>query len=285
VGKDGWLYVGEDFERPCTPKRTVAEIFERLERLERLVTESGRRFVFTIAPDKSSMVPENLPGTVVGRDCAEARKREFWKQLPAGAPRGYFDLLAPLEREEERDPEPLYRRIDSHWGGRGAAVYAEQLANALEPSLWDGTEVRRAGTARGSGDLADLLGDRGRQEERTIWRVVRPGVVGNFDEVGQSNDPVHVMNETTGVALFGPRTTLAGDSFTDSSKREVYSLFADVVRVNNERTQPEVLAREIAAAEVVILQIAERNIASGWSSIISDEMLTLIESELASAPR
>jgi hypothetical protein len=285
VGKDGWLYIGHDFEYPCEPVRSVDEIFQGLARLEQLVTESGRRFVFTIAPDKSTIVPEHLPGTLVGKECAAARKREFWKRLDADPPASYFDLRAPLERQQDADGEPIYLKIDTHWGLHGAAVYAEELANALDPAIWKGTRVTRLGTSRSGGDLARLLGDSNRREPRTVWGVERPGVNGNFDEVGLSNDPVHVVNTTTGVSLFQPRTALLGDSFTDASFRAVYSLFADLVRVNNQQTDGALTARAVADADVVVFQVVERNIVSGKSAIISSDALELIESALASAPR
>jgi hypothetical protein len=286
VGKDGWLYIGQDYENPCKPVRTLDEIFERIARLERMVTQSGRRFVFTIAPDKSTIVPQYLPDTIVGEDCATARKRDFWKRLEADTPASYFDLRAPLRRQQDADGEPIYLKIDTHWGLHGAAVYAEQLAKALDPAIWEGTRVTYLGTTnRGSGDLARLLGDEDRREPRTAWGVERPGVEGNFDDVSLGNGPVQVVNTTTGVALFKPRTALLGDSFTDASFRAVYSLFADLVRVSNERTPGSQAAQAVAGAEVVIFEVVERNIVSGDSSIISDKGLSLIQDALDAAPR
>jgi hypothetical protein len=93
------------------------------------------------------------------------------------------------------------------------------------------------------------------------------------------------VNTTTGVALFKPRTALLGDSFTDASFRAVYSLFADLVRVSNERTPGSQAAQAVAGAEVVIFEVVERNIVSGDSSIISDKGLSLIQDALDAAPR
>jgi hypothetical protein len=72
-------------------------------------------------------------------------------------------------------------------------------------------------------------------------------------------------------------------SFTDASFRAVYSLFTDLVRVNNQRTRPELVAREIANAEVVVYEVAERYIVSGYSAIISNRELGLIQTALAAA--
>jgi hypothetical protein len=92
---------------------------------------------------------------------------------------------------------------------------------------------------------------------------------------------VHVLNTTTGVALFQPHTALLGDSFTDASFRAVYSLFTDLVRVSNQRTRAELVAREIANAEVVVYEVVERYIVSGYSAILSSKSLGLIQSALA----
>jgi hypothetical protein len=282
VGMDGWLYLGEDIERACTPTFSVENTLDRLERLEQTITRSGRRFVLVIAPDKSSVVPEHLPESYAGDACATARKREFWARFRADPPVStYVDLRTPLLQQQDADREPVFRRLDTHWTPLGATVYAHELAKLLDPAIWEGTRIERTGSRDISGDLAQLLG---RPDAETVaqWDVVRPGVQGNFAQIGLRAEPVAVSNTSTGVTLFGPRAALLLDSFSlkQISGTAVYSLFADASALYSEAASPETIGREIASADVVVVEAVERYVVSGASSLLADLTLAAIESAL-----
>jgi hypothetical protein len=122
--------------------------------------------------------------------------------------------------------------------------------------------------------------------------VSRPGVrpVGREDialpEMSQSG-PVTVTNETSGAPLFEPATLLLGDSFSNSSRPLLGPLFRSVTVLHNEYADTDVQATAdaLAAADVVVLEIVERNIASGRAAMIDDRTLDAVERTLAAHPR
>jgi hypothetical protein len=289
-GQDGWLYFGSDVRSMCEPARTVDDTVERLGRLAEAVESSGRRFVFTVAPDKTTIYPDALPDTYLGEECAAERRTAFWDALRSEAPEWYADLRVPLEEEQERTG-PLYRPSDTHWAPRGAAVYAEELARALDPRLLDDFEVVENGTVDEPGDLARMLGTRVEDEVPAV-SVVRPGV----EPVGRdtlelpgvpTGQPVTARNESSDALLFPGRTLLLGDSFTNASLKPLGGLFAEVTLLHNEVAgpYPQAVADMIVDSDVVVLEIVERTIGGGGGAMISDAALDAIEDTLAQHPR
>jgi alginate O-acetyltransferase complex protein AlgJ len=286
-GKDDWLYLGDDVSGMCQPHLSVEDTLARVNRLAAAVEASGRRFVFTIAPDKTTIFPDNLPDAYAGADCAAQRRTAFWDALRAAPPTGYMDLRGPLEAEQDRTG-PIYRRTDSHWTPRGASVYTQELAKRLDPVLLEDTDAVETGTIGLSGDLAGMLGLTTQDEFASI-EVRRPGVAPRGRDSLElpelsTTEPSAATTSTTGAPLFGPHTLLLGDSFTAHSRTPLGTLFADVSLLHNE-ADPQVAADAIADADVVVFEIVERSIGSGWAGLIQDDSLTAVEQTLARQPR
>jgi hypothetical protein len=289
-GRHGWLYFGGDVKNLCESTRDVGEVIDRLSRLARAVQSSGRRFVLTVAPDKTSFYPDELPRTYVGERCATERRREFWNALTRTPPDGLLDLRPALTREEATIGEPLYRRTDTHWGPRGAAVYARQLAAALDPSLLQDTELVSLGTTTLPGELGQMLGRTGTDDVEDV-ALSRPGVtpVGreSLDLPEMPYGPETFLATTSEAPLFAPKTLLLGDSFSTASRKMLGCFFSDLTLLHNEMADEDaqVVADSMVGSDVVVLEIVERTIASGRGALIEDAALTTIEQTLAANPR
>jgi hypothetical protein len=291
AGEDGWLYYADDVNFKCDPIRSIEETLGRIERLAAAVQNSGRRFVFTIAPDKSTFSPANLPDDYVGAGCATDRQAAFWTALEATPPTGYLDLRGPLEAEQQRSGS-IYRALDTHWTPRGAAVYAQELAGRLDPALLEDTEIVATGDEQLPGDLSVLLGLNTEDDVDGV-EVRRPGVTpvgrdGLILPVGTKTEPVTATNTTSDASLFEPDTLLLGDSFTMESRPALGTLFAQVSLLDNQSAtvaSPQVTADAIADADVVVFEVVERHIGSGRSAVIEDATLAAIEATLAQQPR
>jgi alginate O-acetyltransferase complex protein AlgJ len=289
-GDDGWLYFGPDVSNLCTATRSVPEVLDRLNRLGRAVQASGRTFVLAVAPDKTTMVPEHLPGTYLGKECAAQRRTAFWDALRADPPVGYLDLRGPLTAEQARTGDPIYRPSDTHWGPRGAAVYVQQLAQRLDPAVAASTQVVDAGQASEPGDLSAMLGQ-SESDEVSAVQLQRPGVT----PVGRDSlalpempyAPETFQNATSGAPLFQPSTLVLGDSFTNASSSMIGQLFASVTLLHNEVAGqfPQAVADTMVKSDVVVYEIVERTISSGGGALISDDSLAAIEATLAANPR
>lgn len=281
-GHDGWLYFGDDVTEACRPRRLVADTLGRLRRLAEIVRRSGRRFVVTVAPDKTTAYPDRLPERFPGRGCLGERKREFWAALKAARLPGYVDLLGPLERTRRDTGRPAYWRTDSHWTERSAGLYGAELARALDPGLSRYSRLVRTGTAVRAGDLGGLLG---MPFEETIerWRLDRDGV----RRVRQDDRelPVSFRTEHTSgrASLYRPRTLIVGDSFTRNSLPWVLPYFADLTYLRSDAASAVgagQVARKVAESETVVVEIVERHLVGGRVEMLDDAVLAAIQQAL-----
>jgi hypothetical protein len=286
-GKDGWLFLGDDIADACEGKGPISHTLSRLDGLARSIEASGRRFVFVVAPNKSTMEPQNLPDHFYGKQCMTKRTDELWQELRTNPPQGYLDVRGPLEAQQRKDGKPIYWKSDSHWTSRGAAVYAHELAKRLDPRLWQGRSIVSTGPAQRQGDLSALLGAP-RTDTSPGWDVSRPGVRTGYAKapaLPQRPTPIH--NTTTGVPLFRPKTMLLGDSFTHTSRRVLYPLFADVTPLHNKASLgfPKLFDQTLVNSEVVVLEVVERSLLSGGGpSIATPKYRTHIENVLVHHP-
>lgn len=275
-GQDGWLFLGADVSGACEPLLPLEESMEGLSRFGRIVEAAGKEYVFTVAPDKSTMNPDKLPETYVGDDCAPQAKDEFWERLREDPPVGYVDLRDELERVQESEGENLWRPSDTHWAQRGGLVYAQELADALDPALWRSSELVATGPVELQADLAAQLGTP-RTDTVPGWRLEREGVTVTDER------PTTLAATTTGAPLYEPSTLILGDSFTQSSLSLLSPLFASarIVQPATATDDPAALVSAIRSSDTVVLEIVERSVVAGDLPIIDEDFLTALEQALA----
>ena len=128
LGSNGWLYYGStvaDFTG--TDRLTDRELYsiaKNISLMQEACEAQGKRFVFTVAPNKNSLYPDNMPdyGTV-----AQVRDAQRLELLLAQMGVDYADLFSALGEAEET----LYFAHDSHWNSQGAALGADVINEAL----------------------------------------------------------------------------------------------------------------------------------------------------------
>ena len=278
-GKDGWLFLGADVSGACEPLLPLDETMAGLDRFGELVRAAGKQYVFTVAPDKSTMNPDKMPDSYVGEDCAPEAKEAFWDRIESDPPVGYVDLKQELARVQEEDGENLWRPSDTHWAQRGGLVYAQELAEALDPALWRTSELVPTGPIELQADLAAQLGTP-RKDTVPGWRLQREGVTVTEERA------TTLAATTTGAPLHTPSTLILGDSFTQSSLSLLSPLFASarIVQPATATDDPPALVQAVLTSDTVVLEIVERSVVAGDVPIIDEDFLALLEQALAAPP-
>lgn len=129
VGKGGWLYYAgtlDDYHRSNTmSEHAIRNAVTNVSIMQEVVESRGKRFVFAIAPNKSTLFPEQMP----------------YYELPGDGSSNYDRLLPQLQANgihvvDLREPllaggPSLYYERDSHWNEEGALVAYRSIANAL----------------------------------------------------------------------------------------------------------------------------------------------------------
>jgi hypothetical protein len=258
-GRDGHLFLDLEFENLCAWKGARFEAaLDRLDRLADLITRSGRRVVFTVAPGKTTVERASVVWAAVPRArCARAGLRAQRKVLDGFASRAYV----PLRRSIERDGRQTYWRTDGHWTTVGATHWTRALARHLDPRL-----ARRQhysfGTSTAVGYLSTI---RGVDVPETIPTAVYDGPV----RVRTAPDSVDDLDAADGYPVdhswvSRPRgktwpghTLLVGDSFTLLALDQLRPLFARGRYLWTGNVPEQAVADAIAGSDTVVLEVVQ----------------------------
>ncbi len=129
VGQDDWLYyMGTLADYQSDDPMTTMEqaVFgHNLSLVQEFVEANGAAFYFTIAPNKNSLYPEQMPWYHQGSDAPA--NYQLVEEVLAEQQVNYIDLYEAFETAED----VLYFERDSHWNTKGAELANQTILEAL----------------------------------------------------------------------------------------------------------------------------------------------------------
>jgi len=282
-GRDGWLYLGADVSGACAPSRPLDDTLSSLRRLRTAVELSGRQFVLVVAPDKTTMVPEHLPVSYLGRDCSVRARDEFWRRVAAET--GAIDLRPALAEITRHKGAPIYYPADTHWSQEGGLVMTYAMADRVYSGITRTWQVTPAGSIPWSDDISPLIG---RSGERTI-PIYSLAPDGQQDRVRSIASDFRMPLSLTAAPTVGTvdqPVRMIADSFTQFASRYLAAAFTDITIVHPETVAaaPGPAGELLSGGKVVVLQVAERNLLSGASPILLQPVITELSNQLARHP-
>ncbi len=170
VGREGWLYLGDQYEESRTVTRrgqTPAEV-DAGQRIgaatlawERWLAGKGvRLFRVMIAPNKETIYPEYLPAWAKP---SLARPTATDALLAGTGTERWIDLRPALLSAKTSNRDELYYHVDHHWNSLAAAIafraFAREVGRSLPELRWptdSAIEVKGFAQRKG-GDLANFL--------------------------------------------------------------------------------------------------------------------------------
>ncbi|MEV4311418.1 hypothetical protein [Actinocrispum sp. NPDC049592] len=282
-GKDGWFYLGDDISGPCMPTKSLSDVIGALQHLRQVVEASGRRFLLIVPPNKSTMVPEHLPDSYVGKDCAAAGGKEFWSRVPRET--GALDVRSGLVLTAGR--QAIYTKVDTHWTPDGALVMATELAERLVPGItrtWKATPGR---DVTRNGDLPPLIGKTGRLTVRAINLAPDGGAIASSqNSTATFREALH-LTRGRGTGVVDTKVGMLADSFTQPVLPFLSAAFTNVtvLHVDSAQQDPAKAGQMLADQDVVVLEAVERSLTGGVNPILSPGVIDRIGQELAAHPR
>jgi Carbohydrate esterase, sialic acid-specific acetylesterase/SGNH hydrolase-like domain, acetyltransferase AlgX len=163
IGRDGWLYGRTsitDYSRADHAKKADMErLALQLHAIEKIVTASGRHFLFIVAPAKAIVYPEFLGLAPEFFNSGRSQLDLFLGHLDRHPLKSYIPLDEVLKAAKS-SRVLLYDKAHAHWNGLGALVAAESIYHriyddAARPGALDYIATRDDGI----GDLgARLMG-------------------------------------------------------------------------------------------------------------------------------
>ena len=308
-GKDGWLYLADDFSLMCNPNLSLPAVIDGLKRLHTAVEASGRKLVISIIPDKSTAVPQHLPESFAYKNCSEGPRNEFWQEIVASKV-PFVDVREPLAEAQRAARHPLYLSLNTHWNMQGAAVWTKSVLAPLDRRLIEG--MRIPGVDEGApssespfvaGPVVDVLGDltvilgAPRKEPMPLIVLQRKGVTLSVDgaplagnlpppiKTETGGKPKTIEASTTAAPLYPGHTLILGDSFYDVFGGALFAPFMSTLTAVYVLEDPAKITQNIIDADTVILEVAERTLSSGGVRLIYPDVLAELERSLAAHHR
>lgn len=153
LGTDGWLYYAptlDDYMGRALSDEELDLAARNLAAIQAYAEERNATFLFTIAPNKNSLYPGNMPGYIPSGHASSNAVKIVPYLERYGV--NYVDLFEVFNAEDE----VLYYRTDSHWNDRGAALAADSLLAASgREGVYSAGPFAPADAHRG--DLYDML--------------------------------------------------------------------------------------------------------------------------------
>jgi alginate O-acetyltransferase complex protein AlgJ len=282
-GTDDWLYFGTDTLNKCHPQVALDQTMTQLVNLRTAIEASGRKLVLVVVPDKTTMFPEHLPASYPGKECADAVTPDLWQKVIQVA--GDMDIRPRLAAAADDLGKPVYYPQDTHWTNEGALAMVDSLAEQIKPGVTDRWRIQANERYSAAADLPPLIGKNGKNNA-TSYRL-RPNGRTDRADPGTSDlfEPLHRKSSPLTGQVFA-KTAVLGDSFLVAASRYLPAAFSDVTMQYYLMAgrDPAQVIKTIGDAEIVVVEIVERNIAAGTPEILSQGFIDSLAPELAKRP-
>jgi hypothetical protein len=260
LGREGWLFFAETAPSYVGQDSLSAAECARLDIILRLQAEylarRGIRFLYTVAPNKNTVYPGQMPARYPDRTAMNA----LAGLADSLTTPGYVDLRSLLREQAAAGSQTLYHRTDSHWNNLGARLVVGAILQAASGALGESLPdfSANAGFVERTdwqGDLAVMLYPSGPTPDVQQYFTADPKF--RFTRPVKSLEDLQIT--TTGP---GSRSLLMfRDSFANALIPLLSESFSQAVY---SRAVPyDYSFLEKSAADLVLLEIAERNL-SDW---------------------
>lgn len=154
AGKDGWLfYQGEveDFQGTnLVTDRGADNIAFNLSLMQGYIQSKGSSFVFTMAPNKSTLYPQYMPDNLVA---GSVHNWDLVKPYLTKYGINFVDLQQVISGSDQT----LYCKTDTHWNQTGARLGYQAIMNGLNLPHRDFAEIQPQHSSDFVGDMERML--------------------------------------------------------------------------------------------------------------------------------
>ena len=242
LGKNGWLYYSDTLDDYTgTAALDDHELYMAAHNLH-LMQQACGDFLFTLAPNKNSLYPENMPNLGAVNSHRDAQRLyELCDKLGVN----YLDLFSVFEEEDET----LYFAHDSHWNSRGAALAADNILAAFGiSSNYYGGDFSQSQPHKG--DLFEMLCPAGTDKETDP--VYSPAIELEYEGSGVRPDSINIVAHGSGEG-----TLLA---YRDSFGNNLYPYLAHSFETAHFSRATAYDLTNLEGVDCVLIELVERNI-------------------------
>lgn len=253
VGENDWLYYSSTLNdylgKNLMSSRAIYNTMHNLEITQEYLNQNNIEFLFTVAPNKNTLYPENMPYYYNAKESADSNLKNFTSALE-NSNLNYCDLLTTLEDTDE----VLYLKQDSHWNNKGALIAYNQILDTLGKTHNDYSNAQVTRTKNFYGDLGKMIYPSTQQPEY------------NFEyDINQTYSYVTPTESVEEAIIITQNDEGSGRlyMYRDSFGNAILPYFANEYNsAYFTKTFPVNLALEVQVqnSDTVIFEIAERNL-------------------------
>jgi hypothetical protein len=279
-GLNGESFYGLDYDLGCADRGWLKAGLKRMGKLARVIERSGRRVVFTVAPNKTAVDGHNLDyATMPHGVCTALGLPQLNKVLDSFRDPNFL----PLRRELAKDPRQAYWLTDAHWTTVGSSVYAKELAKKLSPRV--GRAQKYTATKRTM--VGDLYGTLGLNTPETADALLPSNGVkvrtapGSQDFHPDAYYPVSYTTSWTSTPkrkTWPGKTLLVGDSFTLRGLESLRPVFHRGTFLWTQPWMIQKIAKAIPGHDTIVFESAQMFVA--FSILARPDMLRAVKREL-----
>ena len=285
------LFAAWEFDDACRAGEDFLRGLRTMSRVAKVIRKSGRRVIWTVGPNKSSVLTHLLDLTT----------------LPHGscALQGLADQQSLLDNYPSRDYQPLrtkvasskrqtYWRGDIHWSSVGASIWVKDLARRLDPRLakrqqWYSTVASYWGLLYQYSDVPTSETAPAVRPTKFVkvrrTRGIEPDAALPTNDVLRTGPITDLAWRTKPARATWPgRTLLIGDSFTLSAVELLRPLFHHGRFLWFKAEAPEKIAKAVVRSDTVVLELVQVGVAL-WGAEAMPALLRAVRTALADAPR
>jgi len=259
VGKDGWLFfeptVNDYKKTDLLTDNEIYRIYRTLCIQKLYIENNGIDFIFAVAPNKASIYGDYMPD----RYLVEGGRNNFEKLAALFADQNfdYVNLHEVLRSGRETGSLQLYHKMDTHWNNAGALLAFNALLTevaALDNSfLFDsGNGLIPQKEISWQGDLSGML--------YPTANLLDMQYVVDIEKEYTAVRPIKSLEDLT-IQTTCPSGNLDLLMFRDSFANALIPMLSNAfASANYSRAVPYDYTQIDAGTDVVILEIAERNL-------------------------
>jgi hypothetical protein len=243
IGRNGWLYTSksiDDYRREaCEDKMEIDRMLLELHALEMIIETSGRKFLFFIAPKKSSIYPEHVGFVPKSTGCNHSRYDLFLQNIKKHPLRSFVRLDDELRTAKENFPQ-LYEKTSAYWKRQGALVASQKIhQHIFDSPMKEPPTDHHSFNMIGRGDLyRQLMGFPSQDEDKPFQSFVNP------------NQP----DLSTGL--------LWGDIFTHNFLFYAKDMFKQLDVILTDEVPSRQHGENLRAYKIIVLERAESELAA-----------------------
>ncbi len=256
-GRHGMMFYGPDFDMACHYGDKLRRGFQHLAKLAHVIRSSGRRVVFTIAPNKSMVENKYLGrGQLPHGACDQTGLQEQAKVFDRYADPSFLRLRKPLVQE----PVQSYWKTDPHWSTVGGSVFSGQLASLLNPRVAATRELVPTEQT-----ILGIFNESMQVNEPETAPAVQPGASITVRTAPGSTEwnglpqlvTDHAWISSPARSTIRGRTLIVGDSFTQYALGTLRPLFRHGRFMWIDHFTRDQLLEAIAGSRTVVIEVAQ----------------------------